>query len=142
MNTESLAARIATARSLITDCVEVDDPDLTASDRANLQETLEFLNKLDAALSPETPDRADDGEPSDAEGHDAEAHGAKVDDADADVATRPADAEDGPGADAAEAVSVREADGKGVLFEDGEPDNDTAWIAAGPDSIERLEDWC
>lgn len=137
MSTESLAARIATARSLITDCVDVADPDLTASDRANLQETLEFLNKLDAALSPEESDRADDGEAAD-----AEAHGAKVDDADADAATRGADGEDAPEADAAEAVSVREADGKGVLFEDCDPDNDTAWIAAGPDSIERLEDWC
>lgn len=109
MSTDSLAARIATARSLISDCVNDADADLSASDEANLLETLEFLGKLDDALSAGRSERGDD---------------------------EPAAADEGDG------VPLRDADGKGVIFENGDPSNEDAWIAAAPDSIERLEDCC
>lgn len=143
MNTESLAARVATARALVEECVRDGDDDLSASDQAHLQETLEFLEEVGAALSAAGSDQADAAP---APGHELETElGADLVDAAESNADEPS--ADGRGADDRDAAEPGEDvleshDEAGVIFEDDDPDNERAWIAAAPDSIESLQDWC
>lgn len=133
MNDESLAARVATARALVEECISDDDTDLSAVDEAHLHETLEFLEEVGAALS------ADGGEQEDAApapGHELETElgGDLVD------AVEP-DADEADAPDPGEGILERH-DEAGVIFEDDDPSNENAWIAAAPDAIESLQDCC
>lgn len=143
MNTESLAARVATARALVEECVRDGDDDLSASDQAHLQETLEFLEEVGAALSAAG---GDDEDAAPAAGYELETElGADLVDAAEPTAEDPA--ADDPSADERGAGEPGEGileshDEAGVIFEDDDPDNENAWIAAAPDSIESLQDRC
>lgn len=133
MNDESLAARVATARALVEECVRDDAAHLSASDKANLQETLEFLEEVGAALSADGVEQ-EDAAP--APGHELETElGADL----VDAAEPDADETDGP--EPGEGILERH-DEAGVIFEDDDPSNEDAWIAAAPDAIESLQNWC
>lgn len=116
MTDDSLAERVAAARRLVEVCVrQAAADDLPASIRADMQETLEFLMRLDEAL--------EDRQRQDRDGTPATDGGESGDEADAHWEVHPVSGLDE------------------VLFR---PDDDEPlgqWITAERDDIEPLDDW-
>lgn len=118
MTDNSLAARVAAARKLVEGCVrDAADDDLPASVRANMQEALEFLMKLDETL--EEPGGGPPGScPSLSSGGDG-----GEDDRSAHWEAHPDDGVDG------------------VLFRPDGGEALGAWITVERQDIESLDDW-
>lgn len=116
MTDDSLAERVAAARQLVEVCVrQAADDDLPASIRADMQETLEFLMRLDEAL--------EDRQRRNCDGRPATDDGGADDEADTHWEAHPVSGLDE------------------VLFQ---PDDDEPlgqWITAEHDDIESLDDW-
>lgn len=119
MTDESLAERVAAARQLVEVCVrQAADDDLPATIRADMQETLEFLMRLDEAL--EERDRVESAGSETATGEDSES-----DDEEEDAHW--------------EAHPVSGLDE--VLFRPDDGERLGRWIAAERDDVESLNDW-
>lgn len=118
MTDESLAARVSAARKLVEGCVrDAADDDLPASFRANMQEALEFLMKLD-----ETLEDTEDEVPGEHAGR-AGRGSANTDECQPHWEAHPDDCIDG--------VLFRPDDGEGL----------EAWITVEREDLESLAEW-